>query len=176
MYYKPIKHNGWEGVAIAQYNEADTMAYRIIIFLLFNFGALGIAGHFTGIGVPSDWYVTLNKAPWTPPGWVFGAAWSTIMVCFSVYMAKAWRVVAKPRQLGKVYLAQWLLNVAWSPLFFYYHYMLAGLIVLVLLTLLMGYMIGYYRTTLRYYSWLLGPYFAWLIVACSLNGYAFFYN
>ena len=50
------------------------MVYRIIIFLVLNFGALGIGGLFTGKGVPSEWYNELNKAPWSPPGWVFGFA------------------------------------------------------------------------------------------------------
>jgi hypothetical protein len=39
------------------------MNYRIIIFLLINFGALAIGSFFTGKGVPSDWYEGLIKAP-----------------------------------------------------------------------------------------------------------------
>ena len=38
-------------------------------------------------GPMTDWYINLNQAPWSPPGWVFGAAWTTIMICFSIYMA-----------------------------------------------------------------------------------------
>ena len=37
-------------------------------------------------GPQTDWYSNLNKAPWTPPGWVFGFAWTTIMLCFSIYL------------------------------------------------------------------------------------------
>ena len=61
------------------------MILRTIIFLLINFAGLFIGGLFTGEGVPSDWYQNLNKAPWTPPGWVFGFAWTTIMICFSLF-------------------------------------------------------------------------------------------
>ena len=68
------------------------MVFRLIIFLALNFGALAIGGLFTSKGVPSDWYVDLNKAPWTPPGWVFGTAWTTIMISFGVYMAYLWPV------------------------------------------------------------------------------------
>ena len=57
------------------------MIKRLFVFLLINFGALALGGLFTSDGVISDWYEQLNKAPWTPPGWVFGAAWTTIMVC-----------------------------------------------------------------------------------------------
>ena len=45
---------------------------QLVIFALLNFGALAIGGLFTGGGVSSEWYASLNKAPWTPPGWVFG--------------------------------------------------------------------------------------------------------
>ena len=52
------------------------------LFLLLNFGALAIGSYFMNNGPQSNWYLTLNKAPWTPPGWVFGVAWTTIMICF----------------------------------------------------------------------------------------------
>ena len=63
------------------------MWLKIIGFLFLNFGALALGGLFAGSGAGSNWYAELNKAPWTPPGWVFGFAWTTIMLCFSVYMA-----------------------------------------------------------------------------------------
>ena len=81
------------------------MIYRLIIFFLLNFGALGIGGFFTGPGVSSEWYQNLNKAPWTPPGWVFGAAWTTIMICFSIYMAFAWEKIENRNLLIGLYAA-----------------------------------------------------------------------
>ena len=63
------------------------MFKKIILFLVLNFGALAIGSYFTDSGASSDWYQNLNKAPWTPAGWVFGAAWTSIMICYSVYMA-----------------------------------------------------------------------------------------
>ncbi|QLH45180.1 MAG: tryptophan-rich sensory protein [Bacteroidota bacterium] len=27
----------------------------------------------------------LATSPWTPPGWVFGFAWTLIMVCYSFF-------------------------------------------------------------------------------------------
>lgn len=43
---------------------------KTIIFLILNFAALAIGGLSTSSGVTSEWYNALNKAPWTPPGWV----------------------------------------------------------------------------------------------------------
>ena len=64
-----------------------TFTKNIIIFLIINFAALGIGSFLMGEGPSGEYYQSTNKAPWTPPGWVFGAAWTLIMVCFSVYMA-----------------------------------------------------------------------------------------
>lgn len=152
------------------------MIYRLIIFLVLNFGALAIGGIFAGKGVPSNWYDGLAKAPWTPPGWVFGFAWTTIMICFSIYLAYLWPSAQNRNLLISVFLIQWVLNVAWNPAFFYFHHVLLGLIIILTLTLLIGFMLFYYWYDLKFKSALLMPYFVWLIIATSLNGYIYFKN
>jgi len=152
------------------------MIYRLIIFLALNFAALAIGGLFTGKGVPSDWYVDLIKAPWTPPGWVFGAAWTTIMICFGVYMALLWPTVENKPLLIGLFVVQWILNVAWNPVFFYYHQVLGGLLLISTLTLLVGFFLCYYWPGLKYKSLLILPYFVWLMIAASLNAYIFVKN
>ena len=152
------------------------MIIRLIIFLVLNFGALAIGGFFTGDGVPSDWYADLTKAPWTPPGWVFGAAWTTIMLCFSIYMAYLWPVVKSEKVLIGLYGIQLILNIAWNPAFFYFHHVLGGLLIISLLTFLLGYLLISYLPKLRLKSLLIAPYFIWLIIATSLNAYIWLYN
>lgn len=152
------------------------MIYKLTIFLILNFCALSLGGIFTGKGVPSDWYINLSKAPWTPPGWVFGAAWTSIMICFSFYMAKVWTVAEDKRLLIILYSAQWILNVAWNPTFFYYNNVLAALFLISALTVLVGFILLFYWQTLKLTSLLIAPYFIWLLIATSLNGYIFFKN
>ncbi|MCU0430636.1 MAG: tryptophan-rich sensory protein [Cytophagaceae bacterium] len=147
------------------------MIYRLIIFLVLNFGALVMGGLFTSKAVISNWYVNANKAPWTPPGWVFGAAWTSIMVCFSFYMVAAWNKFENKNQLLILFILQWILNIAWNPAFFYFHQVAVGLIIITLLTLLIWYL--FYRSipTLKYNAMLLLPYGIWLLIATSLNVY-----
>ena len=114
------------------------MIYRLITFFIINFGALAIGGFFTGSGVPSDWYTGLTKAPWTPPGWVFGFAWTTIMICFSIYMAYLWPLIENKKVLIALFILQWVLNVSWNPAFFHYQNVLGGLFIISGLTLLVG--------------------------------------
>lgn len=147
------------------------MIQRIIILLILNFGALAIGGIFTGKGVPSEWYTELNKAPWTPPGWMFGFAWTLIMICFSVYLAYLWPNIENKGFLIGLFVIQWLLNVAWNPVFFYFHKTLFALIIISALTLLIAFLLINYWSALQLKSILILPYLIWLIIATSLNWY-----
>lgn len=147
------------------------MIHRLIIFLALNFAALTIGGLFTSKGVLSDWYVDIDKAPWTPPGWAFGIAWTAIMICFGFYMAYLWPVTDNKNILISLYIVQWILNVGWNPTFFYYHNVLAGLILISGLTALIGFFLFFYWPELKLKSALILPYFIWLLIATSLNGY-----
>lgn len=144
---------------------------KIIIFLILNFSALAIGSFFTKKEVASNWYQSLDKAPWTPPGWVFGAAWTFIMICFAFYMAYAWKKTDHKTLLLVLFGFQWILNVIWNPLFFKFHFVFAGLVVITALTLLIGFILLKYYSTLQYKSLLIAPYLIWLLIATSLNAY-----
>lgn len=148
----------------------------LLLFLILNFGALGIGGFLMGGEVQGDWYQNLNKAPWTPPGWIFGAAWTTIMLCFSFYMANAWQQVENKNFLIGLFVFQWILNVSWNPVFFKFHQVGFGLLLITALTILVGYFLLGLMPQLKSKSLLVAPYFAWLLVATSLNAYILFKN
>ena len=151
--------------------ELNKMLIRLVIFLVLNFGALALGAWFMGEGPRSEWYEGLNKAPWTPPGWSFGAAWTTVMLCFSLYLALLLpKVESRPRLTG-LYSFQLLLNISWNPAFFYYHQALFALLIIIGLTLLIGFILFFYWSELKALSILLFPYLLWLIIATSLNGY-----
>ncbi len=146
-----------------------------LIFLLINFGALGIGILLMQNGPTSAWYMDLNKAPWTPPSWVFGAAWSTIMVCFSVYMTFLYDTL-KSNKIVLLFAIQFLLNVSWNYLFFNQHLITLGLINLILLTLLVAYFLVAFYHVMKLKSLFIMPYFIWLCIATSLNLYILLYN
>jgi translocator protein len=152
------------------------MLYRVAIFVVLNFLALAIGAKFTGEGVPSEWYQNLNKAPWTPPGWVFGAAWTVIMILFSFYLAFLWEVIAKKSQFLIIYSLAWSLNLVWNPIFFHYQEVFWGLITISLLSLLIVFYLIRFNALLKWKSILIGPYILWLMIATSLNAYILFNN
>lgn len=146
-----------------------------ILFLITNFAALALGAYFQGEGPSSIWYQNLNIAPWTPPGWVFGAAWTTIMVCFSFYMA----TLVKHENLNLVvtlFVIQFILNVSWTPVFFNYHEIGFALILICALLVLVGFFTFYYFSFLKVTTLFILPYFIWLCIATSLNVWALIKN
>ena len=147
----------------------------LIIFLIINFGALAIGGWLMDNGPKTSWYLALNKAPWTPPGWVFGVAWTTIMICFSIYMASLY-LSYNTIKLRTLFAIQVLLNVSWNYVFFNKHLMLPGLLIILLLTVIIFYLLLTNQKKLKLKSLLILPYFLWLCIASSLNFYIVLYN
>lgn len=144
--------------------------YWIAVFLVLNFGALAIGTLLMENGPKSDWYLSLVKAPWTPAGWVFGAAWTSIMFCFSIYMTKLVETESS-KSVIKLFAIQWVLNVLWNYLFFNQHLVLFAFIELLALNILVGYFLFRYSHSLKYYTLFIVPYFLWSLIASSLNGY-----
>ena len=150
---------------------------RFLFFLISNFGALAIGVWLMDNGPRTEWYTELNQAPWTPESWVFGVAWSTIMLCFSFYMTKlSFKFDFLHKKLVVLYGIQWVLNVVWNYVFFNQHLTEIGLVILVLLLGLIGYFTIKFFKDLKGYSILIFPYLIWLAIATSLNAFIVFYN
>lgn len=146
-----------------------------LFFLVINFGGLAIGNWFMQNGPLTDWYLNLNKAPWTPPGIVFGIAWTTIMICFSIFLGKLF-IVENSVKNQFIFAIQFIVNVSWNFVFFNQHFILLGLINLILLTsLLFLYFLKISKKTANY-KYLLLPYIIWLCIATSLNAYILIYN
>lgn len=153
---------------------------RFLVFLFINFSALGLGTLLMGDAVSGEWYQSLNKAPWTPPGWVFGAAWTTVMLTFSIFMASAMPSVSElfnlKHRLSMLFWVQWVLNTAWNYLFFNQQLVLPGLVDILLLTVIIWTILfSGFKTIKAKALWVI-PYAGWLLIAVSLNGYILFNN
>ena len=150
--------------------------YLLILFLAINFGGLALGNYFMGDGPNSIWYTSLNQAPWTPPGWVFGVAWTVIMLCFSIYLTYLFSLRSS-KFVITVYSIALLLNVSWNYIFFNQHLTNFALITISALALVILYFfITFGDEKLSQMKYLLLPYIIWLCIATSLNGYIVFNN
>lgn len=146
-----------------------------LLFLVINFGGLAIGNWLMDNGPMTDWYANLNKAPWTPPGWVFGVAWTTIMICFSIYLGKLF-LVDNSQKMKVLFFVQFVLNVSWNYLFFNQHWVFLGLVNITFLTALLCLYFFKFSTKINHYKYLILPYMIWLCIATSLNLYVLIYN
>ncbi|MGC1471283.1 MAG: TspO/MBR family protein [Psychroserpens sp.] len=146
-----------------------------LLFLIINFSALGIGSLLMAEGPRGSWYLQLEKAPWTPEGWVFGAAWTTIMICFSIYMALLY--LKRPtNKVMSLFIIQFIINISWNFLFFNQKLIDVALISIVRLTIIVtAFLITYFKD-LKWKSLLITPYVVWLCIATSLNLYISLYN
>jgi tryptophan-rich sensory protein len=151
------------------------LAKYLILFLIINFGSLAIGSWLMDNGPMSNWYRSLNQAPWTPAGWVFGLAWTSIMVFFSIYLAFLFQQENNVKR-KVLYILHIFLNISWNYIFFNQHLVGLGLFTIVLLTIVLLYYFFTFNTQLKKIRLLLVPYLLWLFIATSLNAYILFNN
>jgi tryptophan-rich sensory protein len=120
---------------------------------------------------PGEWYAALAKPAWTPPGWLFGPAWTLLYTLMAVAVWTVWRrrqqtSVRVPLTLFAVQLA---LNFAWTPLFFGMHQPgLALAEILVMLAAIVATTVSFARVSPAA-AWMMVPYGAWVCFATALN-------
>ena len=146
-----------------------------LLFLAVNFGGLAIGSWLMNNGPLSNWYTNLQQAPWTPPGFVFGIAWTFIMICFSIYLGKLF-TEDNTRKNRSIFLIQFVFNVSWNFIFFNQHLVLFALINILLLTSLIFVYFFKRSSAVNNYKYLLLPYMLWLCIATSLNLYILVHN
>jgi benzodiazapine receptor len=146
-----------------------------IVFLIINFSALGIGSWLMNNGPKTEWYTALNQAPWTPPGWVFGVAWTSIMLCFAIYMSYLYLKIPTTKVVI-LFSIQFVLNVIWNYIFFNQHLIGLGLAVIIALTIVVGIFLIAFKNDLKLKTLLIAPYFVWLCIATSLNAYILINN
>ena len=134
--------------------------------------ALGVLGSvFTDAGT-SQWYASLQKPTYTPPGWVFGPAWTVLYVLMGValYLVLQARQRRRiKRQAVLLFVVQLILNGAWSFIFFGQHWLLVSLAEIVALWLAIFATVIWFWRVRRIAGYLLLPYLAWVGFAAFLN-------
>ena len=129
----------------------------------------GLGGLLTEIG---PWYRNLRKPPWQPPDWLFGPAWTIILILAAWAGVLAWQ--GAPDAAGRttviiLYAVNFVFHFAWSPLFFKLKrpdWALAE--VVFLWASVLGLFLGL-RPFSEAASWMILPYLLWVTFASFLN-------
>ena len=133
---------------------------------------LGLAsGWLSGSGYGNAWFDLLTKPSFMPPGWVFPIAWTTLYILIGIAFGLILETKSPLRSRAiLLFVAQLLLNYAWSPVFFGLHQPLRALAIIVLMVILTGLTALDFHRIRPLAAWLLLPYIAWLVFASVLNG------
>lgn len=118
-----------------------------------------------------DWYATINKSSFTPPGSVIGAVWTVIFILSAVSALIVWNKTKHDkifRIIIVIFLLNALLNVLWSALFFNRQMIGASLIEIFILNVANLALIILIWPKSKLASALLTPYFAWVSFATYL--------
>lgn len=120
---------------------------------------------------PDAWYAALTKPSWNPPSWIFAPVWTTLYAAMGLAAYLVWRDLGWGRgraPLG-LFVAQLLVNLAWSPIFFGLHQIGWALFdIVILLALIVATAAAFWRVN-RWAGLLMIPYIAWVSFATALN-------
>lgn len=133
---------------------------------------LGLAsGRLANSGYDNAWFAVLQKPDAMPPGPAFALAWTLLYICQGLALAIVLNARGnRLRGLAVVlFVLQFALNLAWSPLFFGLHQIGAAF------WLIIGIFAAALAATIVFgqvrppAAWLMVPYLAWLCFAAALN-------
>jgi len=150
----------------------------LLVFLAASALVAGLGGLATANNV-NGWYATADKAPWSPPNWVFGPVWTILYIAMAVAAWLVWRRrsdVTRPALTA--YAVQLGLNLLWTPLFFGLYPALGtpalwiAFGIIVALAVAVGVTVLYFGPISRPAGLLMLPYLTWIVFASSLNLWA----
>ncbi len=119
------------------------------------------------------WYDGLRKPGWKPPDWLFGPVWTGIFLAAGWAWWEGWGAAAEQPgsrlAIAVAFLANGLLNLLWSYLFFWRRRPDWALIEVRLLLASIVMLIAVLAPVDRGAAWLIVPYLVWVGFASILN-------
>lgn len=146
--------------------------WKKVIVCILAIEILGSVGGLITATSIGDWYAALKRPPGTPPNSVFGPVWTTLFAMMGFALALVWhaKVEKSCKQCAFRWFAiQFILNLAWTPLFFGLHRPDIALVVILMLLAAIVATIVAFKKVHTLAAWLLVPYLLWTTYATYLN-------
>lgn len=115
-----------------------------------------------------DFYLSLDRPDWAPPGWLFAPVWSVLYFLQGVAAWMVWRTRGWSAAIW-LFLAQLALNALWTWLFFAWRQGAAAFAeIVVLWVLIVATLLSFWRVR-PWAGLLLVPYLLWVSFAAALT-------
>lgn len=134
--------------------------------------ATGLLGSLFTAPAITTWYSTLNKPAFNPPNWIFAPVWTILFALMGIAAFLVWQRGWKKVEVKfalKIFLAQLVLNILWSIIFFGLHSPAAAFLEIIALWLVIVATIVAFWKISRPAAYLLLPYILWVTFAAFLN-------
>ena len=138
----------------------------LVPFLVAVAAAAGIGG-LAAAGSQST-YRALELPPYAPPSWLFGPTWTVLYLMIGIAGWLLWRAGGWDRVMW-LWVAQLVLNLLWTPLFFAADLYTAALVEIVVLAGVIALLVAWSWRRSRVAALLLVPYLCWVCFATALN-------
>lgn len=129
-----------------------------------------LSGLMSGSGGNNLWFMGLEKPGIYPPPVTFGIVWTVLYLMMGIALAMVVTARGAPGRglaIG-VFMVQFMLNLAWSPVFFGLHLLVPGFVLLLAINLAVLATVVLFHTV-RPRAALLLPYLGWVLFAAVLN-------
>ncbi len=140
-------------------------------------------GAFATVANVNGWYVDADKAPWSPPNWLFGPVWTALYTAMAVAAWLVWRSGSPESRPALVtYGIQLALNLLWTPTFFSLYPVIGTAALWLAFAIILALILAVTVTVVRFgpisrvAGLLLLPYITWIVFASSLNLWAALHN
>jgi benzodiazapine receptor len=142
-----------------------------LLFLILICEGVGFLGTIFTIPSIQGWYMTLQKAPFNPPVWVFGPAWTTLyfLMGLSLFLVLQKKLKKQRNFLVILFSIQLVLNFLWSVIFFGIHLPQIAFIEIIFLWISIALLIVDFWKYSKPAALLLIPYIGWVSFASVLN-------
>ena len=152
--------------------EAKRSWWKIAIVTVIAIEILGgLSGWLSNSGYGNDWFDTLQKPSFMPPGPVFGIVWPILYALLGLALAM---VLPEPRSDRRrtaliLFFFQLALNFAWSPIFFGAHDINLAKVEIFAMAAFAAAAAGQFFRIRPIAGVLMVPYLAWLVFAAVLT-------
>lgn len=144
---------------------------KIIISIIACIG-LGAIGSIATSSSIDTWYTTINKPSFNPPSWLFAPVWTILFALMGLAAAYVWDKGLDRKAVRSALILfgiQFLLNIAWSFLFFGAQNPTLAFIEILILWVFIFLTIRAFFKIKKLSGWLLVPYLLWVSFASILN-------
>lgn len=143
-------------------DKNNKLTFFFLLFLSYFIGFLIMS--FLQTPEQMVWYKTLTPSPIAPADIVFSIVWSLLYFCIALAGYLVWY-----RTSHWLFYGQYLIQLAWSFVFFQCHWLWSSFAILLLLCIVNGIILKQFFQQSKISGMLFAPYVLWCIFATVLN-------